>query len=117
MNQVSINLYPPFFTLRHSEKARRNFEVQRQELKRQRQSQIARNPFNDGYEFDPAADPRFVAAQRNKQAKELAKQLDKSRKTIEAANKISETAQKILKVVGANNIVKFVRSEEASSNV
>ena len=103
--------------MRHSEKARRNFEVQRQELKRQRQSQIARNPFNDGYEFDPAADPRFVANQRNKQAKELAKKLEKSSKTIEAANKISESAKKILKVVGVNNIVKFTRSEETSSNV
>ena len=103
--------------MRHSEKARRNFELQRQELKRQRQAQVARNPFNDGYEFDPAADPRFVAHQRNKQAKDLAKKLDKSRKTVEAANKISESAKKILKVVGVNNIVKFTRSEETSSNV
>ena len=103
--------------MRHSEKARRNFELQRQELKRQRQQQANRNPYNDGYEFDPAADPRFVAAQRNKQAQELAKQLEKTSKTIEAANKISESAKKILKVVGVNNIVKFVRSEETTSNV
>ena len=116
MNQVSINTNP-LIPLRHSEKARRNFEIQRQELKRQRQQQIARNPYNDGYEFDPAADPRFVAAQRNKQAKELAKKLEKSTNTIEASNKISESAKKILKVVGANNIVKFTRSEETSSNV
>ena len=87
--------------MRHSEKARRNFEIQRQELKRQRQQQIARNPYNDGYEFDPAADPRFVASQRNKQAKELAKQLDKSNKTIE----------------GSNNITPFTRTEENSVNV
>ena len=86
-------------------------------MKRQRQQQAIRNPYNDGYEFDPAADPRFVAAQRNKRAQELAKQLDKANKTIEAANKISETAKKILKVVGVNNIVKFTRSEETSSNV
>ncbi len=103
--------------MRHSEKARRNFEQQKQELKRQRQLQANRNPYNDGYEFDPAADPRFVAAQRNKRAQELAKQLDKSRKTSDAANKISDTAKRILKVVGANNIVKFTRSEETSSNV
>ena len=109
--------FPTLFTLQHSAKARRNIELQRQELKRQRQQQANRNPYNDGYEFDPAADPRFVAAQRNKRAQELAKQLDKSRKTIEAANKISDTAKKILKVVGTNNIVKFVRSEETSSNV
>ena len=87
--------------MRHSEKARRNFELQRQELKRQRQSQIARNPFNDGYEFDPAADPRFVANQRNKQAKELAKQLNKNNQTIQ----------------GSNNITPFTRSEETSANV
>ena len=116
MNQVSINLYP-LFTLRHSEKARRNFEQQRQELKRQRQQQIARNPYNDGFEFDPCCDPRHAAFLRNKQAKDLAKKLDKSRKTVEAANKISESAKKILKVVGVNNIVKFTRSEETSSNV
>ena len=103
--------------MRHSEKARRNFELQRQELNRQRQAQVARNPFTDGYEFDPASDPRFVAHQRNKQAKELAKKLEKSTNTIEASNKISESAKKILKVVGVNNIVKFTRSEETSSNV
>ena len=87
--------------MRHSEKARRNFELQRQELKRQRQSQIARNPFTDGYEFDPAADPRFVAHQRNKQAKELAKQLNKKNQTIQ----------------GSNNITPFTRTEETSANV
>ena len=87
--------------MRHSEKARRNFEVQRQELKRQRQQQAIRNPYNDGYEFDPAADPRFVAAQRNKQARELAKQLNKKNQTIH----------------GSNNITKFTRSEETSANV
>ena len=87
--------------MRHSEKARRNFEFQRQQLKRQRQQQIARNPFNDGYEFDAAADPRFVAHQRNKQAKELAKQLNKKNQTIH----------------GSNNITKFTRSEETSANV
>ena len=75
--------------MRHSEKARRNFEIQRQELKRQRQQQVARNPYNDGYEFDPAADPRFVAAQRNKQAQELAKQLDKKNKSTDGSNNIS----------------------------
>lgn len=87
--------------MRHSEKARRNFEVQRQELKRQRQLQANRNPYNDGYEFDPAADPRFVAAQRNKQAKELAKQLNKKNQNID----------------GSNNITPFTRSEETSVNV
>ena len=87
--------------MRHSEKARRNFEIQRQELKRQRQQQIARNPYNDGYEFDPAADPRFVAAQRNKQAQELAKQLNKKNQNND----------------GSNNITPFTRTEETSVNV
>ena len=101
----------------HSEKARQNIERQRQELKRQRQQQVARNPYNDGYEFDPAADPRFVAAQRNKRAQELAKELNTNNQTIEATNNISDTAKRILKVVGSNNIVKFTRSEESSVNV
>ena len=82
----------------HSEKARQNIERQRQELKRQRQQQVARNPYNDGYEFDPCADPRFVAHQRNKQAKELAKKLEKTNKTIE----------------GSNNINPFIRIENAT---
>ena len=101
----------------HSEKARQNIERQRQELKRQRQQQVARNPYNDGYEFDPAADPRFVAAQRNKRAQEIAKELNTNNQTIKASNKISDTAKRILKVVGSNNIVKFTRSEESSVNV
>ena len=91
--------------MRHSEKARRNFENQRQDLKRIRQQQIARNPHNDGYEFDPCADPRFVAHMRDKRAKELNK--NKQNQSIDAANKI-------LKVIGANNIVKFIRTENAT---
>ena len=87
--------------MRHSEKARRNFEQQKQELKRQRQLQANRNPYNDGYEFDPAADPRFVAAQRNKRAQELAKQLNTNNQSID----------------GSNNITRFTRSEESSVNV
>ena len=54
-----------------------------------RQQQAERNPYNDGYEFDPCADPRFVAHQRNKQAKELAKKQDKTNKTIEGSNNIN----------------------------
>ena len=73
----------------HSEKARQNIERQRQELKRQRQQQVARNPYNDGYEFDPAADPRFVAAQRNKRAQELAKELETNKQSNDAANNIN----------------------------
>ena len=92
--------------MRHSEKAGRNFENQRQELKRQRQQQIARNPYNDNYEFDPCADPRHVAHLRNKKAKELNK--DKQIKSTDAANKI-------LKVIGANNIVKFIRIENVTA--
>ena len=87
--------------MRHSEKARRNFEQGRQALKRQRQQQIARNPYNDGFEFDPAADPRFVAHQRNKRAQELAKELNTNNQTID----------------GSNNITHFTRSEESSVNV
>ena len=87
--------------MRHSEKARLNIERQRQELKRQRQQQASRNPYNDGYEFDPCADPRFVASQRNKQAKELAKQLNKTNQTND----------------GSNNITRFTRTEENSVNV
>ena len=89
MNQVSIYFHTHFHALRHSEKARRNFENQRQELKRQRQQQAERNPYNDGYEFDPCADPRFVAHQRNKQAQELAKKSDQTNKTIEGSNNIN----------------------------
>ena len=73
----------------HSEKARQNIERQRQELKRQRQQQAERNPYNDGYEFDPCADPRFVAHMRNKQAQELAKKQDKTNETIEGSNNIN----------------------------
>ena len=73
----------------HSEKARQNIERQRQELKRIRQQQAERNPYNDGYEFDPCADPRFVAHQRNKQAKELAKELETNKQSNDAANNIN----------------------------
>ena len=85
----------------HSEKARQNIERQRQELKRHRQQQASRNPYNDGYEFDPCADPRFVAHQRNKRAQELAKELNTNNQTID----------------GSNNITQFTRSEESSVNV
>ena len=84
----------------HSEKARQNIERQRQELKRQRQQQVARNPYNDGYEFDPAADPRFVAAQRNKRAQELAK-----KKQVNANNTIE----------GSNTINPFIRIENVTA--
>ena len=85
----------------HSAKARQNIERQRQELKRIRQQQAERNPYNDGYEFDPCADPRFVAHQRNKRAQELAKELNTNNQTID----------------GSNNITRFTRSEESSVNV
>ena len=97
----------------HSEKARQNIERQRQELKRQRQQQAIRNPYNDGYEFDPCADPRFVAHQRNKQAKELAKKQAQPASK-KQQNQTTDAANKILKVIGANNIVKFIRTENVT---
>ncbi len=57
----------------HSAKARRNYEQQKARAKRQRDLQLNRNPHTDGYEFDPAADPRFVAHMRNKAAQNAVK--------------------------------------------
>ena len=70
----------------HSGKARRNYEVQKSRAKRQISYQQGRNPLTDGYEFDPAADPRFVAHMRNKQAQVVAKQ---TQQDIDAANTIN----------------------------
>ncbi len=57
----------------HSEKARRNYEEQRARAKRQRDYQLGRSTQTDWVEFDPAADPRFVAHLRNKAAAEAAR--------------------------------------------
>ena len=75
--------------MRHSEKARRNYELQRSRAKRQRDYQVNRNPHNDVYDFDPAADPRFVAAQRNKYAQEHAPQLNNENQSNDGSNNIS----------------------------
>ena len=67
--------------------------------------QQGRNPNNDQYEYDACADPRHVAHLRNKQAQQARKK--QQNQSIDAANKI-------LKVIGANNIVKFIRTENVT---
>ena len=50
----------------HSDKARRNYEIQKSRAKRQISYQQNRNPLTDGFEFDAACDPRHAAFMRNK---------------------------------------------------
>ena len=75
--------------------------------------QQGRNPNNDQYEYDACADPRHVAHLRNKQAKELAKKQAQPASK-KQQNQTTDAANKILKVIGANNIVKFIRTENVT---
>ena len=75
------------------------------ERKRLISYQQGRNPNNDQYEYDACADPRHVAHLRNKQAQQASKKQQ---------NQSNDAANKIIKVIGANNIVKFIRTENVT---
>ena len=89
MEQVSIKHNVFIIQLRHSEKARRNYELQRTRAKRQINYQQGRNPQSDGFEFDSACDPRHAAFLRNKRAQEFAANAPKENQSNEGSNNIS----------------------------
>lgn len=96
-NGTSEHPHYLFIQLINSGKARQNYQQNAADLRRTISNQKARSPFTDGFEFDPLADPRFVADCRNKRAKELAK--------LQPQTTNNETND------GINTITPFVRSE------